>query len=118
MSDEKWIKLMLFGHKLGCHQMPERSFFIHGYQFPVCARCTGVYTAYIIAAIVFWIKPLDYKICILFCVIMFLDWLIQRIGIMQSTNARRLVTGLMGGYAVMTLQLEFMRWIYRMVISR
>jgi uncharacterized membrane protein len=26
-----------------CHQRPERSFFWGGHQFPVCARCTGLY---------------------------------------------------------------------------
>ena len=26
-----------------CHQRPERSFFWDGQQFPVCARCTGLY---------------------------------------------------------------------------
>jgi uncharacterized membrane protein len=26
-----------------CHQKPERSFFLDGHQFPVCARCTGLY---------------------------------------------------------------------------
>ena len=26
-----------------CHQRPERSFFFHGEQLPVCARCTGLY---------------------------------------------------------------------------
>src|SRR4249919_1949081 len=26
-----------------CHQRPERSFFLDGHQFPVCARCTGLY---------------------------------------------------------------------------
>ena len=26
-----------------CHQRPERSFFLNGHQFPVCARCTGLY---------------------------------------------------------------------------
>ncbi|MBS5794738.1 MAG: DUF2085 domain-containing protein [Clostridiales bacterium] len=24
------------------HQIPERSFFIKGYQMPICARCVGV----------------------------------------------------------------------------
>jgi uncharacterized membrane protein len=26
-----------------CHQIPERSFHFSGIQFPVCARCTGLY---------------------------------------------------------------------------
>ena len=28
-----------------CHQIPERSFFWAGQQFPVCARCTGLYVS-------------------------------------------------------------------------
>jgi len=32
------------GH-LVCHQRPERSFHIHGRQFAVCARCTGLYAS-------------------------------------------------------------------------
>ena len=44
-----WIKLMNLGDKIGCHQISERSFFIKGYQFPVCARCTGVFFGEIIA---------------------------------------------------------------------
>jgi uncharacterized membrane protein len=33
-----------------CHQRPERSFFIHGQQLPVCARCTGLYLGAAFAA--------------------------------------------------------------------
>jgi len=28
-----------------CHQRPDRSFFWDGHQFPVCARCTGLYVS-------------------------------------------------------------------------
>ncbi len=28
-----------------CHQRPERSFYAAGVQYPVCARCTGLYVA-------------------------------------------------------------------------
>jgi uncharacterized membrane protein len=26
-----------------CHQLPDRSFHVDGYQLPVCARCLGIY---------------------------------------------------------------------------
>src|SRR5207248_1619105 len=33
-----------------CHQRPTRSFFVHGQQMPVCARCTGLYVGAAVAA--------------------------------------------------------------------
>ena len=39
------------GEASGCHRMPERSFFFKGYQFPVCARCTGVAIGQFIALV-------------------------------------------------------------------
>src|SRR4051812_10677721 len=32
-----------FSAGLLCHQRPERSFYLWGTQFPVCARCAGIY---------------------------------------------------------------------------
>jgi uncharacterized membrane protein len=45
-----WIAAVVFspaiafpiGHFI-CHQRPDRSFFLHGHQLAVCARCTGLY---------------------------------------------------------------------------
>ena len=38
-----WRRTMYFFHKYwGCHQMATRSFFFKGFQFPLCARCTGI----------------------------------------------------------------------------
>ena len=37
-----------------CHQRPERSFHTHGRQFPVCARCTGLYLAGTLGALLGW----------------------------------------------------------------
>jgi uncharacterized membrane protein len=38
-----------------CHQRPERSFFLNGDQFPVCARCTGLYLSGAVALLGWWI---------------------------------------------------------------
>jgi uncharacterized membrane protein len=40
---------MLFAHV--CHQLPEHSFKISSFTFPVCARCTGIYLGVFIGAI-------------------------------------------------------------------
>lgn len=113
ISDKEWIKLMEIGETLGCHQMPERSFFIKGYQFPVCARCTGVIISAIIATIVFFKKKLSIKLSIALSSVMLIDWGIQYLDIKQSTNKRRLITGLIGGFGYSTLHLHFYRFIYK-----
>ena len=35
--------LVVWAGSFVCHQLPERSFFWDGRQYPVCARCTGLY---------------------------------------------------------------------------
>ncbi|MDX6404704.1 MAG: hypothetical protein QOH70_2159 [Blastocatellia bacterium] len=36
-----------------CHQIPERSFHLAGHPFGVCSRCTGLYTGFAVAALVY-----------------------------------------------------------------
>ena len=110
--DEKWMKLMRIGCRLGCHQFPHRSFYYKGYQFPVCARCTGVIISSIIATVVFFIHPISIISSVLLAFVMFVDWFIQHIGIKESNNKRRLMTGLIGGYGVMTIQMYCYRWAF------
>lgn len=43
------------GAGLICHQRPERSFHISGFQQPVCARCAGLYLSGAAAALAAWI---------------------------------------------------------------
>lgn len=102
---------------MGCHQMPERSYFIRGYQFPLCARCTGVVISSFAALIVFWYYKLPLIPAALMLLIMFLDWLIQYLGIKESSNPRRLITGLLGGYGFVTLQLYLYVFIIKALIS-
>lgn len=41
-----------------CHQLPERSFHVGAAQWPVCARCAGIYAGAAAAALVSAIAPL------------------------------------------------------------
>lgn len=66
-------KLMVFGQNMGCHQMPERSFFIRGKQFPVCARCTGVFLGNIAAYVMFFIYKFPLEFYIIGYAVMFAD---------------------------------------------
>jgi uncharacterized membrane protein len=96
--------LGVLGDWVGCHQMPERSFFLHETQFPVCARCTGVLlaqTAVGLLAIAGHYAPLTVGFFLM--IPMGLDWLVQYTGVYESTNARRFVTGIMGGAGYMTI---------------
>lgn len=118
MKDEVWLYLMEVGKKTGCHQMPERSFGFKGYQFPVCARCMGAMISGVIACFLFVRKKrLPVKSCVLLSATMFADWMIQFIGIKESNNFRRFVTGLFGGLGFMTLHMHLYLWTIRQIIK-
>lgn len=111
-NNDKWIRLMRIGRLLGCHQKSERSFFYKNYQFPVCARCTGVIIATFLAVILFFKKRISIKTSIFLSSIMFIDWFFQFLNVKQSTNKRRLITGLIGGYGVATIHMYFYKLIF------
>lgn len=91
---------MTLGRTSGCHQLPERSFSFRGKQFPVCARCTGVYFGQLLAILsVKWLRP-PLWIVPLFCTVMLADWGAQALRWRSSTNIRRFFTGLLCGYAL------------------
>ena len=97
-SVRRWIKLMELGEKIGCHQIPERSFFFKGYQFPVCARCTGVIIGELVALILILCSiKLSFIVFIGLLVPMGIDWGLQYLKILMSDNIRRLITGILGG---------------------
>lgn len=111
----RWLRLMRAGRILGCHQMPERSFFYKGFQFPVCARCTGVLLGFAAAAPLFFFYELDIRVALLLSFVMFLDWFIQFLKIRPSTNLRRLLTGMLGGFGWTYVHLYFYRFIWRLL---
>jgi uncharacterized membrane protein len=87
-----------------CHQRPERSFFIFGEQIPVCARDFSLYVAAFISTIVYpKIRQLYTPVLpskwylVVFLFPMAVDGLTQLVGLRESTNFLRFITGFLGG---------------------
>jgi uncharacterized membrane protein len=94
---------MQLGAKTGCHQLRERSLFFRGYQFPVCARCTGLFFGQISGLIFFYfLLKYDLKILFIFAFVSVLllgiDGVFQLKKIWVSNNPRRLITGILCGF--------------------
>ncbi|NLX93608.1 MAG: DUF2085 domain-containing protein [Clostridiales bacterium] len=88
----------------GCHCRPDRSFFYKGRQFPVCARCTGVLLGYLLG--ILWLIVFSrwhIAFCLLACLPLIMDGIGQQKGKWESTNLRRLWTGLMLGMATINI---------------
>lgn len=94
-----WAKSMLLGTSLGCHQLPERSFHIRGYQFPVCARCTGIFAGELACLIAFFGFGLLMPVwAALACaLVMLCDWVAQQLELYRGSNTGRFITGMLGG---------------------
>ena len=92
-------------YKLVCHQMPSRSFFIFGHQMAVCARCFGIYTGFLVGMLIYpFVKKLNnFKTpnkwyLIMALMPMGIDGTTQLIGLRESFNELRLITGLIAGF--------------------
>ncbi|MDO5832016.1 MAG: DUF2085 domain-containing protein [Methanobrevibacter sp.] len=99
-----------------CHRKPERSFFIKGHQFPVCARCTGFYTSLIAYLIVnrFYPHGYDFNMLLISMVLMIpvaIDGLTQYFGPRESTNNLRFITGFIGGVGLIIFLKIVIRWV-------
>ena len=117
-KDRIWLKLMHFGEKLGCHQMESRSFSYKGYQFPVCARCTGVILGQFSAMIslLFGLRLPIYA-ALIFIAVMGLDWGIQYLKIRESSNIRRLISGLLCGFGLTFIYFYVIRFIVLFIMK-
>lgn len=94
-----WVKTMeLFNKYWGCHQLPERSYFIKGYQLPVCARCEGMILGelFSIILIITGIR-ITLPICVSMLTPLIIDGSIQYKTSYNSNNLKRIFTGIFFG---------------------
>lgn len=96
-------RLKQFGHAPLCNLMPERAFHIASFVFPLCARCTGLVVGTIGCSISqafggCFILPVI--VSIILALLLPIDWIVQSLGILESTNTRRFVTGFLFSVAL------------------
>ena len=94
LYSNKYVKFTL------CHQIPSRSFYYKGKQFPLCARCTGL-TIGVLTYPFFsvGIIYLDLWLILLFHIPMILDGGIQIFTKYEAKNWWRFITGILAGIA-------------------
>jgi uncharacterized membrane protein len=105
----KWLPIFC-----GCHQRPERSFFVKGYQMPVCARCEGELIGILAALIAVWFLRPPYWLMAVMMVPMAADGLIQGLTKYESTNLRRLITGILFGFGITMFVIMFLISVFKM----
>lgn len=105
----------IIGNHSGCHQMAERSFFYKGKQFPVCARCTGVFIGQVLAIMFSFSTKIKVNFLMsgLLLAVMGTDWGLQALKINVSNNYRRLITGICGGFGLFTIYILIIKRLYQ-----
>lgn len=104
-----WLygKSLLVGHASGCHQLPERSFFIGTRKLPVCARCTGIFFGGIGTTLTFLIAapltPPSVLTATFLLVPLIVDGTTQLLTRYESTNLRRFITGVAFSIGIVSL---------------
>lgn len=92
----RWLPVIF-----GCHCKSERSFFWRGRQFPICARCTGELIGILVSPLILVLCGVpDWRLCAVLALPLIIDGFAQRLTSYQSGNLRRLVTGMLFGYAL------------------
>lgn len=101
----------------GCHQIPERSFFFYGYQFPICSRCTGIIIGYVVSLLLLSLNTVfPIWLCVVLCLFMVIDGGIQLILFIMSNNARRFITGILFGIGAVDLIINFIIILAKTVV--
>ncbi len=105
-----WPSRMIYVvYRLTCHQLPGRSFFLFGHKMAICARCTAIYTSFWGLGLLYGVwkatpwgrrhrpRPLPIKWLAVLAVPMFIDGVAQLVGLYESTNLLRTITGTLVG---------------------
>jgi uncharacterized membrane protein len=108
-----WIRFLLL---VPCHRIPERCLKVKGEPLPICARCMSILLGYLfIPLLLFFSFPLPWYLGVTLQVPMFVDGFTQLWKWRESTNALRVVTGLLSGLGLSILVVWGARMLVRLV---
>ena len=89
-----------------CHQLPERSYFVHEHKLAVCSRCTGLYAGFALTLLAYpLLRSLRTttaparKWLVLAALPTVIDFSLTFFGIWENTHTSRLLTGFLLGSA-------------------
>lgn len=94
----KWLPIVC-----GCHCRADRSFFHKGKKFPVCARCTGELIGIAAGIACCFIGTLPAWLLALLLIPLIVDGTVQSLTGYESTNFRRLISGILFGFGLFGL---------------
>jgi uncharacterized membrane protein len=102
----------------GCHGIPERCLHIRGYRMRICARCFGANIGHVVSFILFTAGLLPpFYFGPLLLLPLAVDWSLQHFFAVMSTNFRRVITGLLGGFGVGVMIWTTAAFIFNLVIG-
>ena len=96
--------VLMQGFDLVCHQLPERSFQVHGVPFALCHRCTGIVGGLLVGTLVFPLlrragNPRVGWLLLLAAAPLSIDWLLGALHLWANTPTSRVLTGFVFGAA-------------------
>lgn len=101
----KFLRILMY-----CHGRADRSFFLCGKQLPICARCTGELIGILIGIpIVFFTGRIRVSAMLLLMLPMVIDGFLQLLTLYESKNYKRLLTGILFGFAFVSFLVYFHR---------
>lgn len=104
-----------FGKVPLCNKIASRGFFIKGFCFPLCCRCSSIILSMIIFHFIFINLKINYIIAFILSLIFMIpttiDYMRQFLYKKESNNFRRVITGAFAGIGI-ALFLCIIRSIY------
>ncbi|WP_300859758.1 DUF2085 domain-containing protein [uncultured Clostridium sp.] len=90
----------------GCHCKADRSFYFKEKQFPICARCSGELLGILLSIFLYKFYKLNILFSFIFILPLLVDGFYQLLTKYESTNIKRLITGILFGYGFFNLFLK------------